>query len=85
MSKDIKTVFPCSDWFFIYGPAKQPEVLRVAAWGQHEDGRLLGLLPGGPAERPMLEIPPMFVKGVYKHRDDLNEVEREQLRRVVSR
>lgn len=85
MSNDIKTLFPCNDWFYVYGPATKPDVKRVAAWGQLDDGRLMGLLPGSAGERPLLEIPPIFVKGAYKHRDDLSDAEREQLRRSGER
>jgi hypothetical protein len=83
MSNEIKNVFPCADWFFVFGPATHPEVKRIAAWGQHQDGRLMALLPGDAGERPALEIPPIFVKGKYKHWDDLSEAERAQAKRLA--
>jgi hypothetical protein len=85
MSKEIKAVFPCTDWFFVFGPVGMPDVIRLAGWGQMEDGRLIGLLPGDSGERPVLQIPPVFVKGKYKHLDDLNEAERAQHNRALSR
>lgn len=85
MSNEIANVFPCADWFFVYGPATRPDVKRIAAWGQHRDGRLLGLIPGEAGERPALEIPPIFVKGKYKHWDDLSQVERDQVQREANR
>ncbi len=82
-------IVPATDWFFVHPDVlakNPPTVWHLAAWGLTSEGEVVGLVGAFGAEQgrdgvapKLVSVPP--VPGVYLHRDQLTEVEREQLRK----
>ncbi|WP_321948291.1 hypothetical protein [Paraburkholderia sp. J10-1] len=82
-----KTITPATNWFFVHKgvPASAPPVVwHLAAWGQKENGEVIGLIGAfGPdqvkdGKTPhLVSVPP--VPGAYLHRDQLSSDEVSQL------
>ncbi|MHA7685906.1 hypothetical protein [Cupriavidus sp. PET2-C1] len=79
-------IVPATDWFFVHSHVlanSPPTVWHLAAWGLTAEGQAVGLVgaeQGKDGVAPKLvSVPP--VPGAYLHRDQLTEVEREQLRK----
>lgn len=80
-------IIPAVDWHFVHSGVRAgdpPTVWHIAAWGLTPEGEAVGLVgafgkdQGKAGVAPKLvSVPP--VAGAYLHRDQLNDIEREQL------
>ncbi|SDC19806.1 hypothetical protein SAMN05216345_101890 [Cupriavidus sp. YR651] len=71
-------IIPATDWFFVHPDVKEsapPTVWHLAAWGLTPEGKVVGLV-GGSVEGCLVGVP-RAAKGVYLHRDQLSEAERQ--------
>lgn len=84
------TVTPCDNWFFVHaGNPQRPVVYRVAAWAQRSNGEVIGLTGAGNGHSgthasnyvvpKLVTLPPG--KGDFRHLDELNDNERNALKR----
>ena len=87
----IASVTPATDWFFCH---EHPEDAtrfvfhRIAVWALYEDGTVRGLIGGVPVgpqnphvkEQKLISVPP--VNGIFRHLDDMSELERRQARTI---
>lgn len=81
------SIIPATDWCFVHNGESEklpPVVWRLAAWGVNSDGNVIGLIgafgeqQGASGKTPSLSSVPT-VAGRYLHREQLNEMENEQL------
>lgn len=71
----ITQMMPANDWFFFYRADNQPKLLRLAAWGQDQDGLVVGLVPASELDldSPYLVTVPTQLSGQYLHSSQFSQ------------
>lgn len=84
-----KQIIPATDWFHVEYKKTQNNLCmyRIVAWGLTEEGQVIGLISVNGSQQNdglnnkmarLVTVPPTG-GGMYKHRDELSELEREAL------
>lgn len=79
----ITQIMPANDWFFFYRADNQPKLLRLAAWGQDQDGLVVGLVPASELDldSPYLVTVPTQLSGQYLHSSQFSQEHEALLKR----